>query len=114
LRLIATQQVYQEAEKWLREEGDLSLLVEHDHLIHDIIVRYCDNERLIDIVGGLSDLIDWACNTVVERQADSYAQGLPEHLQILDALQARDAEAAQTALRTHLEDAFDRPLETSE
>jgi len=63
-------------------------------------------------MGDLSDLIDWAGNTVVERQADSYEQALPEHLRILDGLQARDPEAARAALRTHLENAFDRTIET--
>jgi DNA-binding GntR family transcriptional regulator len=98
--------LYREAGTQFEGTGDDSLLVEHDSMIHDLIIRYCDNPKLVEMMQGLNDLIEWARNTVAERGPNSYIRALPEHLQILEALEARDPDAAQTALRTHLKNAF--------
>jgi len=102
--------LYQEAGRQFERTGDDSLLVEHDSMVHDLIIRYCDNPKLVEIMQGLYDLIEWARNTVAKRDPNSYIQALPEHLQILEALKARDPDAAQTALRTHLRNAFESTI----
>ncbi|GIV80321.1 GntR family transcriptional regulator [Litorilinea aerophila] len=102
---------YREAERQLRETGDRTLLIERDHTLHDLIIEYCDNPKLQEIMRDLHDLNVWARATLVARHPDSYEQALPEHLEIMEALRARDVEAARQRLRTHLENAFRRAYE---
>ena len=40
----------------LPETGDHEFLIEHDHNLHDLVVQYSDNERLIEIMQDLHDL----------------------------------------------------------
>lgn len=100
--------IYREAERRLHEDGDRTYMVEHDHLLHDLIVQYCGNARLIEIMRNLNDLNILARGTLVARRIDAYEQALPEHLQIMQALRRRDGAAARTALRCHLNNAFHR------
>jgi DNA-binding GntR family transcriptional regulator len=102
-----TLELYREASGHFHATGDDSLLVEHDSRVHDLIIEYCDNPKLVEIMQGLNDLIEWARNTVVQRQPNSYVQAFPEHLKILESLEARNPAAAEKALREHLTNAFE-------
>jgi DNA-binding GntR family transcriptional regulator len=101
---------YRDAEAHFRATGDRTLLAKHDDRVHDLIVRYCDNPKLIEIVNDLHDLIAWARKTIVTRQPSTYERAAPEHLAILAALRERNAEAAQAALRSHLKRALNETL----
>lgn len=102
---------YRLAGKRLQETGDRSFLIETDHLVHDVIIEYCDNPKLMEIMDGLTDLSLWAQATLVAHQPDSYEQALPEHLTIMEAIRRRDVAAAREALRAHLQNAFSRAYE---
>lgn len=110
-KLREISKIFQEADQRLREDGDLSLLIEHDHVIHDVIVQYCGNSHLIEIMADLSDLIIWARAAIISHEPKAFEITLPEHLEIIDALVARDAEAAFTAVRRHLKNAYQRAFE---
>jgi DNA-binding GntR family transcriptional regulator len=101
---------YREAEAHFRATGDRTLLAKHDDRVHDLIVRHCDNPKLIEIVNDLHDLIAWARKTIVTRQPSTYERAVPEHLAILAGLRERNAEAAQAALRSHLKRALNETL----
>ena len=101
---------YQDAEAHFRATGDRSRLAQHDDRVHDLIVRYSDNPKLIQIVNDLHDLIAWARKTVVTRQPSTYERAVHEHLAILTALRDRDTEAAQAALRSHLKRALNETV----
>jgi DNA-binding GntR family transcriptional regulator len=105
-----TMAAYRDAEAHFRAIGDRALLAKHDDRVHDLIVRYCDNPKLIEIVSDLHDLIAWARKTIVTRQPSTYERAVPEHLAILTALRERDADAAQAALRSHLKRALNETL----
>lgn len=104
--------IFRQAEERLRLHEDRTMLIEYDHLIHDTIVQHCGNTRLVTIMEDLGDLIDWARATIVTHEPKSYEITLPEHLAIIDALTARDAEAAFMAMRKHLKSAFQRACES--
>jgi DNA-binding GntR family transcriptional regulator len=104
---------YQDAYALFAATGDRSLLVQHDPLIHDVIVTYCDNNRLKDLVRDLHSLLDWARRNVSLRRPETYEMAYPEHIQILEALQERNADKAQLALRTHLKNSFKRAISDS-
>lgn len=103
---------YEEAARRLAETGDREFLVEHDHKLHDLIVDYADNERLIEIMQDLHDLSALARAALIFNRPDSYEQALPEHLAIMRALSRRDVDAAEAAMRAHLSNVLERARTT--
>jgi DNA-binding GntR family transcriptional regulator len=101
-------EAYQNAHNHFLATGDRALMVEYDPMIHDVLIRYCDNDRLKEIVRDLHDLLDWARRTVSARRPETYEQAFPEHMKILDGLKARNVQLAQIALREHLQNSFKR------
>lgn len=105
-------EAYQRAQKHFIESGDRSLLEDCDPLIHEVVIEYCDNDRVKDNVRDLHNLLDWARCTVSAHRPETYELAFPEHIKILDALKARNTVAAQVALREHLKNSFERGLGT--
>ena len=99
---------YHEAEERFRTTGDRSLMIERDYMVHDLLMRYRTNDKLIQLMGELRDLIDWAQTTMVSREPRAYDVTVHEHLHILDAMRERDVETARIAIREHLEGALAR------
>ncbi len=81
--------------------GDRSLLHDVDHLVHDLVIEFCDNKQLVAFMESLKDQINWARNLIV-REPSSYDAAYPEHMRILEALKNRDAKLAQELMREHL------------
>ena len=99
---------YEEAARRLAKTGDHEFLIEHDHNLHDLVVQYSDNERLIEIMQDLHDLSALARAALIINRPDSYVRALPEHLTIMHALSRRDADAAEAAMRSHLSNVLER------
>ncbi len=93
-----------------KRTGDLSMLVECDNLLHDLIVSHSHNPLLISIMSQLRDLINWAHHIVAKLQPKGKVDALPEHLEILDVLIERDVLKTQGALRKHLQNTMHRTL----
>ncbi len=101
---------YREALETLQQTGDNSLLVERDYLVHDLLMRYCSNKKVIEIMRDLRVLIDWAQATIVSRNPAAYATTVLEHMRIVEAMLARDVPRAQYEIETHLYGALARYL----
>jgi DNA-binding FadR family transcriptional regulator len=54
------------------------------------------------------DLIQWTQNIAIRKYPESRELALPEHIAIMDAVCARDADRASRAMRTHLDNAYSR------
>lgn len=104
---------YREAEATYQRTNDSSLLVERDYMVHDLLMRYCSNARVVQIMHGLRDLIDWAQATIVTRNPAAYATTVHEHMRVIEAMLARDVQSAQHEIETHLQSALARYLEVS-
>jgi DNA-binding GntR family transcriptional regulator len=87
--------------------GDQAALIRSDQLVHDLFLRHCGNAKLVEIMDGLSDLIKWA-RTIITQDPSTYDTAGEEHLQVLQALKDGRIEAAEAAMRTHLENSFER------
>ncbi len=109
-QIIAARETYQRGGQHFVRTGDLSLLVDCDNLLHDLIVSHSQNPLLISIMGQLQDLIDWAHHIVARLQPQGKYDALPEHLEILDVLLERDIARTQAALRKHLQHTLQRTL----
>ncbi|MFC1996153.1 GntR family transcriptional regulator [Chloroflexota bacterium] len=103
-------QIYREGEQHLEKTDDVSKLADDDQVVHNLIIKYCNNPKLIEIMDGLQNLINWGHKTVEAYLPDAFEKALPEHFEILEALKARDLEAAQSAMRIHLKGTLDRTL----
>lgn len=79
-----------------------------DDLVHDIVQEHCGNGRLTRLMEGVRDLVQWSRQTIIRHVPESFAASLPEHLAICDALAAGDGEAAERAMRNHLEEVLAR------
>jgi DNA-binding GntR family transcriptional regulator len=109
-RLRRALAVYGEARLRLKRDGDRAFMIKHDHLVHELILTHCENDRLKQTMGDLGDMNRWVRCAVVAHRGDAYEKALDEHLQIVRALCDRDAAAAATALRAHLRNSLDRTL----
>jgi DNA-binding GntR family transcriptional regulator len=38
--------IYREARARLRRDGDRGFMIEHDHVVHELILSHCENDRL--------------------------------------------------------------------
>jgi DNA-binding GntR family transcriptional regulator len=85
----------------LADEGDEGAFMAHDKRFHEIILRASGNRRLATIVSQLRDLVRFRGASTVGRSRDLQAI-LAEHVTVLDALRAGDADAAARAMRAHL------------
>ncbi len=85
----------------LAGEADEAAFMAHDKRFHEIILRASGNRRLTTIVSQLRDLVRFRGASTVGRSRDLQAI-LAEHVVILDALRAADADAAAEAMRAHL------------
>lgn len=103
--------LYMEGGKEMRELGKSSILAQNDNYVHDLIFRYCHNSKLVEIMNGLQDLVDWCHKTVEVYRPDALEKALPEHIDILKALKARDVEGAKEAMQTHLKGTLERTFD---
>lgn len=73
-----------------------------DSLVHDLVFENCGNQRLRRIMESVRDLVAWSKQTIIRNIPEPYDATLPEHIVICEALAARDEDAAESAMRTHL------------
>jgi DNA-binding GntR family transcriptional regulator len=72
-----------------------------NYAIHEAIITLANNRWLAQVIGDLRKILKLARLQQLHAPG-RLEQSLNEHLQIFEALKARDAEGAETAMRTHL------------
>lgn len=99
----------EEAERRLEEESSLGVeaLSEANYAWHLRLAQASHNELLIALVTALSSVMREASERVIETLPDSVMDALPEirlaHGRVLEALRARDADAAERRVRRHVD-----------
>lgn len=81
--------------EWSRKEWQA------DRLLHALIAKGCGNQRLAEEVGRHGNLIQ-AMRETVGNQRQAQVVAIQEHLAILGAVLANDANAAAEAMRRHV------------
>jgi DNA-binding GntR family transcriptional regulator len=101
---------HRQAEQRFRRNGRTREFLRIDTRTHDLIIQHCGNQMLIEIMADLTDLVRWAQRVVVDMRPGALHDSWREHVTILEALQAREVEPAQRALRLHLDGVLSRTL----
>ncbi len=86
----------------------LRMLDAIDDLVHNMVFENCGNQRLQRIMESVRDLVAWSKQTIIRNVPEPYDATLPEHVAICEALAARDEDAAESAMRTHLTNSLAR------
>ena len=76
--------------------------IETDHHLHELIVERCGSERIAHEIGRYSVLIQ-AIRNVVGNPSGAQLAAVREHLVIVQALIAADANAASAAMGRHID-----------
>ena len=86
--------------KAVKQEKDLTVQAEKDVAFHDVIYQMTDNERLIELVESIWQQI---YRYRIERLKGANRESLvQEHQELVQALCARDEEAAVRMARLHI------------
>jgi len=87
----------------LADERDETAFMAHDLGFHELVLAAAGNQRLVDSVRGLRELVRHRGASTVGRSRDLHAV-LQAHVVIFEALRARDPERAAAAMRRHVLD----------
>ena len=79
--------------------GDLSDVGDR---IHAAMFDHCGNQRLVQLSAVLHGQVTWLQRVAV-RIPSRPARAFREHLRLLVAIESRDAQAAEAAVRTHIQ-----------
>lgn len=88
--------------KTLFASKDNKTLVKADTNLHNLILEYCNNNRLVEILGDLKNLIQvFRVAGYASRKRSQEAT--VEHIKIVDALMKRKAQQAEKLMMMHIE-----------
>jgi DNA-binding GntR family transcriptional regulator len=111
--LDALAEQYEAAATRLEADGptadEEAILGPIDSAIHDLIVQYCDNDVVRELMDSLRLRTTWA-RRVAAHRAHRYRLSFSEHRMLLEALRRRDKPASAELLRQHLTRARDHTL----
>jgi len=77
--------------------------------IHQLLLRYCNNKKLVAVMEDIRGLIEWARGSPIGHPR-SYDVAVREHMEIFIHLKTKDRMKAVEALRTHLMNSCKRTL----
>ncbi len=91
----------------IRKSGGVDSDWEHDRSLHRVVAEASGNRRLLAEISRYGDLVQTVREIVGGQALAIHATTADEHLAILSALAAADADAAAGAMRAHLAQARD-------
>lgn len=90
---------------------DVKQLFKIDHQVHQIILDYCDNERMVHLLTDVTDVIDWI-RSVGMSQIKTMEFSVPEQLHVLNMIRRKDSVGAQEAMKIHLRNLYRRTIDS--
>ncbi|MFJ9405875.1 FadR/GntR family transcriptional regulator [Streptomyces sp. NPDC101393] len=89
------------------DSGEVTAFIDADMRFHRAVAAAAHNSVLAELYGHLSDALRGTLEAVVPTQLpDAVRHQFDAHTAIVDAIEARDAEAAERAALTHLTEAM--------
>ena len=72
-----------------------------DKEFHNLLIKNCGNEKLVEILSNLQEQIHWIRNISLKRI--TFSGSIEEHLSIIESLKKNDADLVIKSLLIHLE-----------
>jgi len=72
-----------------------------DKKFHNLLIKNCGNEKLVEILSNLQEQIHWIRNISLKRI--TFSGSIEEHLSIIESLKKNDADLVIKSLLIHLE-----------
>lgn len=97
-------------QKALTRENDRQFeehFLDLDVRFHGILLEAANNELLTEMIGEIRDKIRRFGMNAIFRDEQRFTETLDEHLEILDAIRARDVERAKEKMKLHIENTYD-------
>ena len=79
-----------------------------DAKFHRAVLRAANNELLTSMEGVIFSALLTSIKITNNDPIDNRTRSLPLHFEILNAIEMRDRERAETAMRDHMADTYDR------
>lgn len=92
-------------------DDDVTKIAEADVAFHDIIYLATDNQRLIQLLNNLREQM-YRFRVEYLKREDSHAVLIKEHLQIIDAIEKRQKEAASQVTCKHIDNQVEAVIDT--
>jgi DNA-binding GntR family transcriptional regulator len=94
----------------LDNESDADAYYNTDRTLHAIIMKYCQNRRMINYLDNLNAQIE-KLRRVSASTPKRLNRSLTEHLEIIRAIKARDYSVAAAALENHMDNILSSVIE---
>ena len=72
-----------------------------DKKFHNLLIKNCGNEKLVEILSNLQEQIHWIRNISLKRI--TFSGSIKEHLSIIETLKKNDEDLVIKSLLIHLE-----------
>jgi DNA-binding GntR family transcriptional regulator len=72
-----------------------------DKKFHNLLIKNCGNEKLVEILSNLQEQIHWMRN--ISLKGITFSGSIEEHLSIIESLKKNDADLVIKSLMKHLE-----------
>ena len=103
-----------EEQEYFAQKHDLDKVRDLDTRFHDAIYRASGSRVLNNLLNKIHHKVMRYRRASLESNAGRLKDSVAEHRAIFDAIAAHDKDAAEQALVTHVEHAFDSVLKTTE
>jgi GntR family transcriptional regulator, rspAB operon transcriptional repressor len=99
---------YIEKQKIALKKGDIRMYVKSDEQFHFVYFKLCNNKHFIDLLKNVHEQFLICSNRIAKSNS---AEGIDEHVQILEQIKAKNKEEANQLLTKHIENAKARMKE---
>lgn len=93
----------QNAEKLFLANGDFQAFLDSDREIHQTLIRYSDNSRIINIMDTMNAQISWFGFLIIDRLRERATEAIDIHRDILEAMLNLNVELAMNLMDYHIE-----------
>ena len=93
------------------QSGDLTEYAEADVKFHDIIYHATENQKLVQLLYNLREQM-YRYRVEYLKRSEVHQTLLDEHQHIIECIEKHDKEAAKMAIRTHIDNQFEKVANT--
>ncbi|WP_423798627.1 GntR family transcriptional regulator [Neobacillus sp. SAB-20_R2A] len=85
------------------QSGDFQAFLESDRIIHNTIIKFSNNSRIINIMETLNAQISWFGYQIIDKIKERASEAMGHHKDILEAMADQNVELAMKLMEDHIE-----------